>query len=122
MRLTNATWTSTTQPTLSERVDHQPGPVTLSSLETTSLTVEETMDALRQAAHVQYRAPGPSRNLPRCAPSAILQAHNSPPGGLLGGLYGGGYWGSNSRTLAAWAPFGPDVTSNSTACPSSSER
>ena len=32
------------------------------------------------------------------------------------------YRGSGSRTLAAWGPFGPDVTSNSTACPSSSER
>jgi hypothetical protein len=55
-------------------------------------------------------------------PSAILQAHKSPPGRLQGGLFGGGYWGSSGRTLAAWGPFGPDVTSNSTACPSSSER
>jgi hypothetical protein len=46
----------------------------------------------------------------------------SPPGRLLGGLFGGGYWGSSGRTLAAWAPFGPAVTSNSTAWPSSSER
>ena len=95
----------------------------LSSFETTVLlTVDETMDALRKAEQVQYRAPGPWRNLPRCAPSAILQAHKSPPGGLQGGLFGGDYWGSNSRTLAAWAPFGPAVTSNSTAWPSSSER
>jgi hypothetical protein len=33
-----------------------------------------------------------------------------------------GYWRSSGRTLAAWGPFGPDVTSNSTAWPSSSER
>jgi len=39
-----------------------------------------------------------------------------------GGLFGVGYWGSSGRTLAAWGPFGPDVTSNSTACPSASER
>jgi hypothetical protein len=39
-----------------------------------------------------------------------------------GGLVGAGYWGSSGRTLAAWAPFGPDVTSNSTAWPSSSAR
>ena len=39
-----------------------------------------------------------------------------------GGLAGAGYWGSSGRTLAAWAPFGPWVMSNSTACTSSSER
>ena len=44
------------------------------------------------------------------------------PQTLPGGLFGAGYWGSSGRTLAAWAPFGPDVTSNSTTCPSSSER
>src|SRR5215203_2871655 len=37
-------------------------------------------------------------------------------------LFGAGYWGSSGRTLAAWGPLGPDVTSNSTAWPSSSER
>ena len=58
----------------------------------------------------------------RCARSEIVQAGKSPPGRLLGGLFGGGYWGSSGRTLAAWGPFGPDVTSNSTAWPSSSER
>jgi hypothetical protein len=58
----------------------------------------------------------------RCVPSAILQARKSPPGRRLGGLFGGSYWGSSSRTVAAWAPFGPAVTSNSTAWPSSSER
>ena len=45
-----------------------------------------------------------------------------PARGLPGGLVGAGYWGSSGRTLAAWAPLGPDVTSNSTTCPSSSER
>jgi hypothetical protein len=45
-----------------------------------------------------------------------------PARGLPGGLFGAGYWGSSGRTLAAWGPFGPDVTSNSTAWPSSSER
>ncbi len=44
-----------------------------------------------------------------------------PPGRLPGGPHWC-YWRSSSRTLAAWGPFGPDVTSNSTACPSSSER
>jgi hypothetical protein len=44
------------------------------------------------------------------------------PQTLPGGLFGAGYWGSTSRTLAAWGPLGPDVTSNSTAWPSSSER
>ena len=44
------------------------------------------------------------------------------PQTLPGGLFGAGYWGSSGRTLAAWGPFGPDVTSNSTAWPSSSER
>src|SRR5215217_9523737 len=28
-----------------------------------------------------------------------------------------GYWRSSGRTLAAWGPLGPDVTSNSTAGP-----
>jgi hypothetical protein len=56
------------------------------------------------------------------APSGILQEHKSPPGRVLGGPVGAGYWGSSSRTLAAWAPFGPGSTSNSTACPSLSER
>src|SRR5215217_5755317 len=45
-----------------------------------------------------------------------------PARGLPGGLVGAGYWGSSGRTLAAWGPLGPDVTSNSTTCPSSSER
>ena len=44
------------------------------------------------------------------------------PQTLPGGLVGAGYWGSSGRTLAAWGPFGPDVTSNSTTWPSSSER
>src|SRR5215217_9110871 len=44
------------------------------------------------------------------------------PQTLPGGLVGAGYWGSSGRTLAAWGPLGPDVTSNSTAWPSSSER
>src|SRR5215217_5590926 len=48
--------------------------------------------------------------------------HRSPPADLPGGLSGAGYWRSSGRTLAAWGPFGPDVTSNSTAWPSSSER
>jgi len=39
-----------------------------------------------------------------------------------GRAVGADYWGSSGRTLAAWAPLGPDVTSNSTTCPSSSER
>jgi hypothetical protein len=45
-----------------------------------------------------------------------------PARGLPGGLVGAGYWGSSGRTLAAWGPLGPDVTSNSTAWPSSSAR
>ena len=54
MRLTNATWTSTTQPTLM-RVDHQPGSRHAELVGNDHpLTVEEAMDALRQAAHVQY--------------------------------------------------------------------
>src|SRR5215218_4846255 len=59
----------------------------------------------------------------RCGPGqrSRLQ-HRSPPADLPGGLVGAGYWGSSGRTLAAWGPFGPDVTSNSTAWPSSSER
>ena len=44
------------------------------------------------------------------------------PQTLPGGLSGACYWRSSGRTLAAWGPFGPDVTSNSTAWPSSSER
>jgi hypothetical protein len=61
-------------------------------------------------------------NLPEESPSAILQGLRARPADYPGGLCGGGYWGSSGRTLAAWGPFGPDVTSNSTACPSASER
>src|SRR5829696_2093506 len=50
------------------------------------------------------------------------QEHKSPPSTPPGGLFGAGYWGSSSRTLAAWAPFGPCSMSNSTAWPSASER
>ncbi len=64
---------------------------------------------------------GESRYVPG-VPRARSFSAQSPPGRQLGGLFGGGYWGSSSRTLAAWGPFGPDVTSNSTAWPSSSER
>ena len=51
-----------------------------------------------------------------------IQAHKRPPGRMPGGLVGARYWRSSGRTLAAWGPLGPDVTSNSTAWPSSSER
>ena len=55
--------------------------------------------------------------------SCPIQAHKRPPGGgRTGWFVGAGYWGSTSRTLAAWGPFGPAVTSNSTTWPSSSER
>jgi hypothetical protein len=50
------------------------------------------------------------------------QEHKIPPGGVPGGLFGAGYWGSSGRTLAAWAPLGPCSMSKSTAWPSSSER
>ncbi len=50
------------------------------------------------------------------------KVHRSLPGGRLGRLLNGCYWASSGRTLAAWAPLGPAVTSNSTAWPSSSER
>jgi hypothetical protein len=91
-----------------------------------SLSVQQFLELPEVGGH---RVPGqtlvPERvrwTCPRCVPRAILQGRKSPPGRRLGGLFGGGYWGSSSRTLAAWAPFGPDVTSNSTAWPSSSER
>ena len=58
-------------------------------------------------------------DVPR-APS--FKSTRARPASYRAGLCGGGYWGSSGRTLAAWAPFGPGVTSNSTACPSSSER
>jgi hypothetical protein len=54
--------------------------------------------------------------------SPQIPTAQKPARGLPGGLVGAGYWGSSGRTLAAWGPFGPDVTSNSTAWPSSSER
>src|SRR5215204_845112 len=54
--------------------------------------------------------------------SPQISTAQKPARGLPGGLVGAGYWGSSGRTLAAWGPFGPDVTSNSTAWPSSSER
>ena len=53
---------------------------------------------------------------------APISPAQKPARGLPGGLLGAGYWGSSGRTLAAWGPLGPDVTSNSTAWPSSSER
>jgi hypothetical protein len=52
---------------------------------------------------------------------ALIKSRRARPAhGRAGCL--AGYWGSSGRTLAAWGPFGPDVTSNSTAWPSSSER
>ena len=52
----------------------------------------------------------------------IQSAQLARPAAYPGGLVGAGYWRSSGRTLAAWGPLGPDVTSNSTAWPSSSER
>jgi hypothetical protein len=52
---------------------------------------------------------------------ALIKSRRARPAhGRAGCL--AGYWGSSGRTLAAWGPFGPDVMSNSTAWPSSSER
>jgi hypothetical protein len=67
--------------------------------------------------------PRPSRELvPDADTSESRASAQEPARGLAGGLVGAGYWGSSGRTLAAWAPFGPDVTSNSTTWPSASER
>jgi hypothetical protein len=54
--------------------------------------------------------------------SPQIPLQQKPARRTAGRAVGAGYWGSSGRTLAAWAPFGPDVTSNSTTCPSSSER
>ena len=66
----------------------------------------------------QGRQPGPRDG----AGQAALKERASPPDSFSGGLLSAGYGRSSGRTLAAWGPLGPDVTSNSTACPSSSER
>jgi len=58
---------------------------------------------------------------PRC-PKRDPSRAQEPARQGAGRPVGAGYWGSSSRTLAAWAPFGPCSTSNSTACPSLSER
>ena len=93
--------------------------------------------------HLRHRIPRRTRSseptvdslAPTCSPAADLAARRwsirselpaptatSPSGGRPDGLAGAGYWGSSGLTLAAWAPFGPWVMSNSTAWPSSSER
>jgi hypothetical protein len=78
--------------------------------------------AASQAAEAASAPECPVEPAPGVPQGAIPSTANSPPGTLLGGLFSAGYWRSSGRTLAAWGPFGPDVTSNSTAWPSSSER
>jgi hypothetical protein len=71
-----------------------------------------------------YACHNPSWACPLAASQTFLK-DTSPPDQLWMGScrrLRSGYGRSSSRTLAAWGPLGPEVMSNSTACPSSSER
>jgi hypothetical protein len=55
-------------------------------------------------------------------PAAVLPTSTRARPDTTGRAVSAGYWDSRGRTLAAWGPLGPDVTSNSTGWPSASER
>ncbi len=74
------------------------------------------IDAIRKARSGRF--------WPSCRRRWNSRAYDDPTRSAGGvGPAGGRYCaGSTGRTLAAWAPFGPWVMSNSTVCPSFSER
>ena len=65
----------------------------------------------------------PLPGVPRAASLMAVQCRGTtPPNEQVGSFPAGSYWAATGRTLVAWAPLGPWVMSNSTVCPSSSER